>query len=504
MNRPLVQLVAAIGIFLAAYLALTIGQETVIVAQGPIQWTPQQRIPDYGDESVPPYLVADQNRTVHVFNYQPLDDNSVEAIFYRTWTLDEGWTQPNDILLSPQPGAPQLRGVFLDPFGIFHLVFFAGNELGGEIYYTHAAAIDAHRAPAWSEPRSIGEDAGPYPFAAFTGDDTGHLYLVYDAKLDGVGLYEVHSTDYGVTWSEPVPVYLPYQDKVWPAAIELTVAPDGRLHAVWSVWNQTGTSDAVYYARLDPATWQWSAPLLLAQRDAGEYEADWASIIHYHGELIVIYQDGFPATRYMRRSADEGITWSNPVAPWPHVGEYSAAVFLVDSSDVLHVILGNRNGDCCHGMWHGVWRGSQWAPLDALVTGPKTPEFDPSRPSAVLSQGNVLLATWWTDTGGGPRNGVWFSYGILNTPELPLVPFPTSTPNAAPALLAATSTLTPTATPVATATTTVAKLSGAQASRPNFQSVFRPAMTVLAGVVPAVVLLLGVLFVQLRQTRRRP
>jgi hypothetical protein len=489
------------SIFLTALLATVALSNNVVVAQERVRWTPQQRIPDYNDEAAPPYLVADQNRMVHVFNYQPVDDDTEEAIFYRTWTLEKGWTKPNDILLSPRGGAPQLRGVVLDPTGTFHLIYFAGNEVEGEMYYTHASITEVHRAPAWSPPVVIGENAGPYPYAALMGNDQGHLYVVYDAKTEGVGLYEVHSTNYGLTWSQPVPIYLTYDNRHWPAAVELTLDPAGRLHAVWSVWNQAGTSDAVYYARLEPDTWLWSKPLLLAQRDSGEYEADWASIIAYQGELFVIYQDGFPATRYLRRSQDWGETWSEPVKPWPHVGEYSAADFLVDSSDVLHVILGNRNGDCCHGMWHGVWRGNQWAPLDALVTGPKTPEFDPSWPNAVLSQGNVLLATWWTDTGGGPRNGAWFSFGVLNTAELPLVAFPTPTPTASPA--PPTPTEANAQLPVSTSTIVSSKPAVTQASQARPHSVFTPNMTLIVGAIPAATLVLSLLYIQYRQLRRR-
>jgi hypothetical protein len=211
-----------------------------------------------------------------------------------------------------------------------------------------------------------------------------------------------------------------------PNGTRLALDQQGRLHAVWSIVNTAGIDQAIYYSRLEADYSQWSDPTLLAKRDEGDYKAAWPVIIYYNGELIVIYQDSFPATRWMRRSKDGGQTWSVPVKPWKHEGEYEHVVLIVDSNNILHIILGNRNGDCCHGMWHGVWLGEHWSELEPIVMGPKTSTFDPSAPRAVISQGNVLLATWWTDTGGGPRNGAWYSYTLLDAPEIPAIPLQTA------------------------------------------------------------------------------
>jgi hypothetical protein len=125
------------------------------------------------------------------------------------------------------------------------------------------------------------------------------------------------------------------------------------------------------------------------------------------------------------------------------VGTNGAISFAVDSNNTLHAFFGERIDDDNHGLWHTVWQGGGWSEASPLVRGPQVRDriggrgFDPKSARAVISQGNVALVSWITDGFAG-ENGAWFSYKILDAPELPVVPLP------APPI-------TPTATPAATA-----------------------------------------------------
>jgi hypothetical protein len=104
--------------------------------------------------------------------------------------------------------------------------------------------------------------------------------------------------------------------------------------------------------------------------------------------------------------------------------------FAIDSNNVMHAFFGQRNNDNNHGMWHIIWLGNSWSNSESIVRGPQIRDaiggegFDPRSANAVISNGNVLLVTWGTDGAAG-ENGAWYSYTILDTPELPLVPLPT-------------------------------------------------------------------------------
>ena len=81
-----------------------------VQAQQPIHWSPVQQVPGYLDDTLPPYMVADQNRTIHAFASQWVgeDEERQKAIVYRQWTEADGWTNPIDVCVVAQWGSPGL------------------------------------------------------------------------------------------------------------------------------------------------------------------------------------------------------------------------------------------------------------------------------------------------------------------------------------------------------------------------------------------------------------
>jgi hypothetical protein len=419
------------------YILLVASVGLPIEAVGLFSWLPAKYIPLYDDE-YPPFLVADQNRTVHAFNSQQMENGDV-AILYRTWSVEMGWSLPVDVLL-PNTIRFALQGVFLDDAGVFHMVYFRENRPGhGEFLYSKALALEAMNAHSWSVPVIIAEEAGPMNSAWLVGNGKEHLTLVYAGQKLGMGIYEVQSNDAGATWSDSAPVAFVYDPDNYPTHIRGTLDPSGRLHMVWSTVGSRGFGEKVYYSRREEDGVSWTEPTILAAREGLDYAADWASIIYYQDELIVMYMDGMPVvgippTRWMRRSNDGGQSWTSPVKPFPQVGENGYAELLVDSKNTLHILLANRVGDPpVGGMWYGRWLGSRWSELElvtassaeqAITMGSYSEVGGASRPNAVVSQGNVILAAWWHDT-STPDVPAGYTFTYLDAPELPLVPFPT-------------------------------------------------------------------------------
>ena len=469
--------------------------DSPLAAQQPNQWSPPQRIPYYDDEGQAPHLLADSNKTVHAFNSQKVSGQLV--ITYRQWSLDQGWTVPIDILLPTEKKQARIMDVFLDQSGMMHLVFFSGDDGGANIYYSKAPAVHAGQAQAWSAPELIGEKARSPSIAALAGDDKGNLFVVYSGKPDGIGVYAIYSNDAGDTWSEPIPIFLTYSSELFPFAFKIHLDQQGQLHALWTINNIGGNGEAIYYARLSTEHLQWSEPIELAVVEG--YEADWASVIEHNNELFVIYQNSVPATRWMRKSYDGGETWTEPVRPFPHVGEYGHAALVVDSNNELHMILGNRIGNpAIHGMWHSRWQSDHWGNLKAIISGASSKVrgsgFDPTMPTSIVSQGNLLLATWVNDHG---FNGAWYSYLILDAPELPAVALPTLTAQPSP---------TPTATVTSPASTPSPLLNpmlrGQSDESPASRS--SPAWPLIVGFIPVVLLILATIGVRTYRQTRQP
>jgi len=488
----------------AAFVAVLVGVIAVNGLTGTAQqaygWTPQQTIPDYHPETEPPCLVVDQNHTVHAFSSQWLiedEGQSVMAILYNQWTLKRGWTVPVDIMLSPVKEA-RILGAFLDQRGIMHMIFYGGDNTVGDIYYARAPAVDAGQAPAWSTPVLVGESANDPSVAALSGDDKGNLVIVYSGKQDGWGLYTLYSADGGETWTEPVPMFLTYAE-LFPLVLKLSRGESGVIHAVWDVRDLGGNGRRINYAGLSLDDRQWTEPVTLAEAETG-YGVLLPTVVEHGDEVIVAYSGVT-----MRSSKDGGKTWTAPANPFRQVGVNGTMSFVVDSNDDLHFLWAQRitASPDIHGVWHSVWLDGQWTEPEAVVSGVRVSDasgygsFDPYEVRAVVSRGNVILVTWRTDPGPQSRaNGVWYSYVVLEAPQLPQVLLPA-------ALTMPESTLTPTVPlPVHTQTpppglvkTDEGDALAGTALLNGTAFLSNPALALALGLVP-VVLLIGVIMIK--------
>jgi len=426
------QISRALAIFLLT--GFLIGYPDSVASQGQGEWSPAARIPDYSDTVLPPYLVADPAGNVHALTSDWVgeeEEDPVLAVVYRRWSPQEGWTSPVDVLLSPL-GQARVQGAFLDTQGLLHLIFWGGVDVDASIYHSKAFAGSADRAQAWSPPQPIGPLALVPDAADIVGDGRDRLVVVYSGNVDGIGasLYVVTSDDGGDTWSEPEAIFTTYSTEQRIFTIDLFWGPRGTVHAVWDVVDARGRQIGGYYARLD-GTGNWSDPFPLDE-SRGHGVANPAVIETEDDGIIVIYNNGVEGAvapvMWMRRSLDRGLTWSSPVQAAPsHRGRNGVVSLVVDSAGQIHWLFGQRIGGepAVHGMWYSAWWGSQWSPPMPVISGPPRPDFDPYDARAVVLQGNILLATWRTDPGREVKNGVWYSFRILDTPPYPIQPWPT-------------------------------------------------------------------------------
>ncbi len=395
------------------------------------RWSPPANIPGFEGETLTPQLIADRNGTVHAFASQQFDSNRNEtAIIYSIWTLETGWTFPVDIVLSPLKNDARLLGAFLDEAGLMHLLFFGGDDTEANVYYTQAPAVDAGRASAWSKPIVIGERAITPENGALSGDGNGNLIAIYSGDIAGHGFYYTLSQNSGQTWSEPAPFFLTYDNELWPYYLKLSRGASGWLQAVWTANDISNHGVALYYARFSFSDMRWSDLVTLAETEGG-LGTQAPAIIEYQGDLLVMYYTGHTGKQNFIISTDNGYTWSEPVAPFPHVGLNDSGFFVTDSADNLHFFWGQRltGSPDIHGMWQSTWQNGQWSDAEAVVSGPRISDevgnraFDPVLPRAVCSQGNILLVAWISDY-GLKGNGVWYSFKVIDTPALPRVPLP--------------------------------------------------------------------------------
>ncbi|MBK8047619.1 MAG: hypothetical protein IPK16_11145 [Anaerolineales bacterium] len=365
---------ASLMVVLAAVVALA----TVQVALGALNWDPARPIPGFLARTLPPIMIADDNRTVHAFASQFVGDGDDEedyverVIVYRQWTLADGWSDLNDIVISPLKAQARVKAVHLDDSGFFHLIFYGGDEQEANLYYTFAPAALAGNAHAWSEPVAIGPSPITPDVAGLVGDGKGNMVMVYSGNLgEGNTLYAVYSFDEGVSWTAPERVFSTFTSTEKAFDFQLSYGDSGAVHMVWNVTDKTGKNVSGYYARLDQLTpeGEWSEAVSLAP--SVQLGVAIPAVTEYDGEVFVMYNNGLGESaapvQWFQRSSDGGKTWSEPIRPFPnHIGRNGSISFVRDGSGTLHVFFGQRipsggdNKKYVRDMWHATWRGGSW------------------------------------------------------------------------------------------------------------------------------------------------
>jgi hypothetical protein len=467
-------------------------------AQQAYFWSPQERIPQYlYSTEEPPYLIADQNQTVHAFNSQPLnleEAESTKAVFYRQWTHENGWSFPNDIIFDARGGFVDVLGVSTDQADNVLMILQMRNH---EVYYAEAPLVLAGNSGSWSTPIMIADGSirvtpGIAIVAAVANDRSGENIVVIYGGTNPSGLYFVSSSDHGMNWTDPYPIYLTGDETMIVKDPKLFIGESNKFHAVWATALQSGFGGPAFYASFDPQLGSWSEPMELDEPGIRT-----PSVIETQGKILVSYHHINVNGNWWRSSSDGGETWSLPeLLSDRHVGTNGAVSFTVDGDNVLHAFFGQRIDDNNHGMWHAVFNGTTWTSVEAVVRGPQIRDlagvngFDPRSARAVIVNGNTALVAWGTDGSAG-TNGAWYSYKRLDAQELPPVPLhsPTEIPSSLPTTIVSRPEATE--TPAAEANT----ISDLNIYRDPPAFTRNPQFYICAGVAPAVLLLVGMLFV---------
>lgn len=492
-----------IGCITFAILIAGLGYKPVSAETG-YGWSPDEKVSGYLDDTFTPFLLADQNRTVHAFTSQWVkNEGNRRAIVYRRWSLIGGWTRPVDIVLSPIGGDANFLGTYMDSSNTMHLIFSATDALTRNtfVYYSNASTVNADWAPAWSTPVLVGDGASGLNSAAIAGDHYGNLVIIYSGNRNGNGVYSMYSKDMGKSWTSPQPVFLTYGSGLNAFSVHLSVGPDQKIRAVWNVVTNLGVDEALYFARFDTQNFRWDTPVELDRRIVlPEYFGPSFPVIVNNGrEIVIVYNSGNPFTgqtvgagRPVQRvlvSLDDGLTWNEPLDPFPlHVGRSGEHAVTLDGNGNPHTIFTQRiesldesgKYSIIGGVWHSVFQNDIWSNPDRFVS--TVPAHDVR---AVVSQGNVLLAVWRQDPGGG-ASGIWYSYKVLDEPELPVVPLATASVDF---------TIGETATPISLPTLLQSEPSPEpglfEDSLPsNLEN--NPALPIMIGIIPVVLILIGV------------
>lgn len=470
------------------------------------RWDSPLNLSNTEGNSIHPFVLADKSGIVHAFWSDDLVGGQPgnmafagagKELMYAAWD-GEYWSQPVDILLSPQNGPASQAQAVIDEQGIIHLVWM--GEWPPVLYYSRAHAGEAGTAQAWETPVALASDLTGSQFCvALAYEEPQILHVIY-ARVFREGqpsepraVSYVRSTDAGSTWSQPTDLCtIPEPDR-GASMVNLLVVNPGQVYASWTEWDGTGNGQAIYLARSLDSGATWEEPVLMAAREPDEYEHDWLSLTMLgENQLAAIWEGGGRAYRQARYSRDGGTSWSAPGRILPDlIGENGFAEFAYDSAGRLHLFVAQRGAgprirSTMIGLWHSVWDGADWSEPE-LIGGVNPMVY----PKVAIVGGNRVVAAWYNDTVG---EIMVLTGEIGDAPSLAPQPWSTATP-------------TPTATPSpialpATATAVPTRSTLAAASVPPSSHVSpNPGIGVLVGVVPSFFVVAAVVLIQRLRSR---
>lgn len=475
MKRPFFTLLfrMVIGLSLFLLLGVSLG---AIQAQEP-GWSTPIMIAEDGN-STP--LVADRAGNVHLF-YLAWAGRKAESawagdtIFYRRLSQEE-WSPTRDVFISPAAndtlGMPAVQAT---SDGLLHALWYGK----GALWHSQAHASQADSARNWQTER-LTSDQMPVPDLASDENDT--LYAVYISELRKVMFMR---KDFGGPWSTPVEVWgVSDPDRFAVGGVNIAVDDAGVIHLGWTEnaeevdWSRY----SAWYMRSDDGGQTWSEPELLA---TPSYGLD-TIIVGPDGQvwILVMRGIGFKDGRFYIYSTDHGKTLGEMRLLFPSLdgasGSTGGSGWALDSSGVVHLVnsAGRPGSGGNQEVYYTFWTGDRWADPTLIGTLAEVPRI-------AITGGNRLHVAY-------SRAGVWYTTKVIAAPEIALQPLP-----APPSLPAEERKTTPTPEPTPTSLQDHTAFFDQQPAMPPTPAPWAP---VVAGLVPALLIVTATVLIRLRRS----
>lgn len=404
------------------------------------------------------------NNTYLLYFGRPSDDPAGPyALYYARW-VDGDWTQPVDVLITPDNSLPPTLAAVEDSSGYLHVIWNTNA-----VWYTRVAIQAADRPQSWQAPVAIYGDRLALEVAAtIDANDLIHVVVTSrDRTVDYVPLYP------DGTVGLPALVHQIADTEYYPYRVSLAVTRQGRLLVCWA--EVSSGARGVWCSASENGGAKWDIPTMIASGHRGVRLVYFAQT----DQVARIVWGGLGlGGRELQMSDDDGQTWSPPIdltQGVPMAG-YSGQVAAMDSSGDIHVLINPGDGKYVHartenGVWlpnsPTGWQASDWIEMS-------------------VAEGNTLVVVYWT------LGSTYTSHLVLKAPRV--TPRPLMSPSDAQAQVSARSMAsTPDVSPVSPTSTPVPRstelLSLGQRAPGGISGTLS---SVLFGVIPAVIVVLGV------------
>lgn len=361
--------------------------------------------------AIDPIILCDKYQNTHILWG---DRDELPALFYMNDVSGE-WSAPVDVIANKSNTTLIMRlsaAVQNNP-DILH-VLWIDEYISGVLNYSRVDLSNASDPRAWINPVpiAIGVENGSIDV-----DDNGILHVAYG--VSGIGSSEVlinyiFSADNGISWSPPVRIFsirVPFPSD---PITNLDVDDKGRIHVGISIRSQAyGEYSEIGYLRSLDGGSDWSDYRLID--DIGTAFQGVNLLTPYAFEGDEIHLTWHDPRRMHQWSQDGGSTWSDPVEIMPLGAAFGGSNGLTkDSKGTIYVVTAENGG-----VFSASWEGSRWGIPERI----EDRFIDPHGQNISICQGNKLQIIYddRSDT-----QKIWYSYRIVNAPNIDQKPISTS------------------------------------------------------------------------------
>ncbi|MEM7116216.1 MAG: sialidase family protein [Chloroflexota bacterium] len=358
-----------------------------------------------------PILVGDRNGSLHLLwsgTVAGQTDDEPVLILYTYWK-DGVWSEPIDVILSPEGTDTRYPAAFLDSNDILHLIFG-----GSALYYTSVPVWQAGNASHWAPVRLIGNGDVLTSSSGFLIDANGVFHVtVADSSTRQVRHYM--STDEGNNWLETEKIStVPAQTGT--IFTGLAIDSQQTLHAIWTKipLPESYPPLGVFTARSYDGGFTWTPEQELAGENYGE-----ATITVDAQDNIHVLFNGRVGTggKYHLLSTDQGKTWSEPAAiVRAGLGGLNGQSWLtLDNNN--HLFFTGGSGE---GMWTSRWQDGYWEPATDLRPLASTILSETERSIITTLAGNQIHIVFEDS-----KSRLWHTWRATTALQSGVIPYPT-------------------------------------------------------------------------------
>ena len=285
-----------------------------------------KNVSNNSDYSYTPQVAVDSNGTIYMAWE---DDTATNSNILFSCSTDGGATFSTPINISNDSGSSFNPRIAVGAAGNVNVVWQDQLPSGTEIMFSHST----NAGVSFSAAINLSNDSADSGSPEIAADTAGNVYIVWEHDTLNLGIFFIHSTDGGATFSTPAVLSTNASGSYSP---QIAIGLSGHLTVIWEDDAQSASDISFSYSSDHGAT--FSVPETLSDHTGNSMSAEIATDLN--GNIDVVWENNSPGNFdiFFSRSTDNGVTFSSPKDMSNGSGNAVDPQIGLDAKDNINVV----------------------------------------------------------------------------------------------------------------------------------------------------------------------